>query len=77
MKPCYMYIVLFALVLVLLLGVMGPAGAKDNISADQELAKKEGGLGSKEIDASKLPGKLEYAILIGSVIAAIGVVKFV
>ncbi len=77
MKPCCIRLIMLIGVLLLLMCVMGPAQAKDdNVSADQDLAMKKGELGSKEIDASKLPGTLEYAIVIGSVIAAIGVVKF-
>lgn len=69
---------LCAMVAVLTLCLMGPAQAArdDSISADQDLAQQKG-LGSKEIDQSKMPGALEYAIVIGSVIAAIGVIKFV
>ncbi|NLN93566.1 MAG: hypothetical protein GX130_09710 [Candidatus Hydrogenedens sp.] len=44
-------------------------------SADQKLAQQEG-LGTKEIDKDKLPGKLEYTIAIGSVIAMVAVMKF-
>ncbi|HNZ49594.1 MAG TPA: hypothetical protein PLZ53_05325 [Candidatus Hydrogenedentes bacterium] len=44
-------------------------------TADQKLAQQSG-LGSKKIDADKLPGKLEYTIAIGSVVAMIAVVKF-
>lgn len=69
---------LCAMVAVLMLCLMGPAQAAkdDDISADQGLAQQDG-LGTKEIDQSKMPGALEYAIVIGSVIAAIGVIKFV
>lgn len=45
-------------------------------SADQKTAMREG-LGNKEIDESKLPGKLEIGLAIGSIIAMIGVLKFV
>ena len=50
--------------------------AGDDLSADKDLAQQQG-LDNKEIDQSKLPGKLQYAIVIGSVIAAVGVIKFV
>ena len=45
-------------------------------SADQKLAAQEG-LGDKEIDESQLPGKFEIGLAIGSVVAMIGVIKFV
>lgn len=44
-------------------------------TGDQKLAQQDG-LGTKEIDKDKLPGKLEYTIAIGSVIAMIAVMKF-
>ena len=45
-------------------------------SADQKLATQEG-LGDKEIDEDQLPGKFEFGLAVGSVIAMIGVIKFV
>ena len=45
-------------------------------SADQKLATQEG-LGSKEWDEDQLPGKFEIGLAIGSVIAMIGVIKYV
>lgn len=71
------HILLFILVLVLMVCAANDANAArdDSIGADQGLAQREG-LGQKELDANKMPGALEYAIVIGSVIAAIGVVKF-
>lgn len=44
-------------------------------SADQKIATQEG-LGNKEFDKSKLPGKLEFGIAIGSVVAAIAAMKY-
>jgi hypothetical protein len=44
-------------------------------SADKNLAQQDG-LGTKEIDKDKLPGKLEYTIAFGSVIAMVAVLKF-
>lgn len=68
---------LCAMIVFVMLCLTGPArAAGDSISADQDLAQQKG-LGNKEIDQSKMPGALEYAIVIGSVIAAIGVIKFV
>jgi hypothetical protein len=77
MKSGRIMIMICVLAAVLLLCVIQDAQAKvDTSSADQELGQKTG-LGKKEIDASKLPGALEYTIVIGSVIAVIGVIKFV
>ncbi len=76
MKQRTIQLAMLVLFVSLMLCTIEQAQAKDSVSADQDLAMQKGGLGSKEIDASKLPGKLEYAIVIGSVIAAIGVVKF-
>lgn len=69
-------LLLCAMVVLLVSCVVGQARAQDEVSADQDLAQRKG-LGNKEIDASKMPGALEYAIVIGSIIAAIGVIKFV
>jgi len=78
MKQRNFHMAVLVLFVCLLFCIVEQAQAKDDsTAADQDLAQKEGGLGSKEIDASKLPGKLEYAIVIGSIIAAICVVKFV
>lgn len=69
-------LLLCAIVVLLVVGIADLARAQDDVSADQGLAERKG-LGNKEIDASKMPGALEYAIVIGSIIAAIGVIKFV
>ena len=45
-------------------------------SADQKLAAQEG-LGDKEIDENQLPGKFEIGLAVGSIIAMIGVMKYV
>jgi len=45
-------------------------------SADQSLATREG-LATKEFDQDKLPGKFEIGLAIGSVIAMIGVIRYV
>ncbi|HDP33915.1 MAG TPA: hypothetical protein ENN29_02260 [Candidatus Hydrogenedentes bacterium] len=45
-------------------------------SADKKTAVREG-LGEKEIDEAKLPGKLEMGLAFGSIVAMIGVLKFV
>lgn len=66
-------ILLLAIVITLIIPLT--ASAQDEMSPDQELAQREG-LGTKELDAEKLPGALEYGILICSIIAAIGVVKY-
>jgi len=75
MKSAHL-LLLCVLAALLVVGIADQAQAKDDVSADQDLAQSKG-LGSKEIDASKMPGALEYAIVIGSIIAAIGVIKFV
>lgn len=45
-------------------------------SADQKLATREG-LGDKEIDENQLPGKFEIGLALGSIVALIGVMKYV
>jgi hypothetical protein len=52
--------------------------AKDDsaTSADKDLATKEG-LGNKDWDETQLPGKFEIGLAIGSIVALIGVMKFV
>ena len=67
-------ILLCVVVMLLVFGAVTEARAQ--AGADHGLAQRDG-LGQKDLDESKLPGALEYAIVIGSVIAAIGVVKFV
>ncbi len=69
-------LLLCVLAVLLVVGIADQAQAKEEVSADQDLAQSKG-LGNKKIDASKMPGPLEYAIVIGSIIAAIGVIKFV
>mgnify|MGYP000504192231 FL=1 len=44
-------------------------------SADQKLATQSG-LGSKQLDKDKLPGKLEFGITAASVIGAIAAIKY-
>lgn len=44
-------------------------------SADQKLATQSG-LGSKQLDKDKLPGKLEFGITVASVIGAIAAIKY-
>ena len=66
-------VVLFVLCLALAFGMLTePAAAQ---SADQKLAQQTG-LGSKKIDAEKLPGKLEMGLAFGSVVAAIAAIKY-
>ena len=50
--------------------------AEGATSADKKLATQEG-LGNKEIDENKLPGTFEIGLAIGSIIAMIGVLKYV
>ncbi len=45
-------------------------------SADQKMATREG-LAEADIDRDRLPGRLELGLVIGSIIAMIGVVKYV
>jgi hypothetical protein len=45
-------------------------------SADKKLATQEG-LGDKEIDENQLPGKFEIGLALGSIVALIGVMKYV
>jgi len=44
--------------------------------ADKKMATQEG-LGSKEWDENQLPGKFEIGLALGSIVAMIGVIKFV
>ncbi len=48
----------------------------EDVGADKNVAQSEG-LKRKEFDKDRLPGTLEYALVIGSIAAVIGVVKFV
>jgi len=50
--------------------------AEGATSADKKLATQEG-LGNKEIEEDKLPGKFEIGLAVGSIIAMIGVLKYV
>jgi len=55
------------------------AAAKSATKGDKSIATKkgvEGSLGQKEIDADKLPGKLEIGIALGSVAAMIAAIKY-
>ncbi|NLF57745.1 MAG: hypothetical protein GX580_08910, partial [Candidatus Hydrogenedens sp.] len=42
---------------------------------DQKIAMQEG-LGTKEFDQSKMPGKLEMGLALGSAIAAVAAIKY-
>ncbi|MBW7863261.1 MAG: hypothetical protein H3C30_02475 [Candidatus Hydrogenedentes bacterium] len=65
--------VLFALTLLLSFGLFtGEAAAQ---SGDQKIAMQEG-LGTKEFDQSKMPGKLEMGLALGSAIAAVAAIKY-
>lgn len=44
-------------------------------SGDQKIAMQDG-LGTKEFDQSKMPGKLEMGLAIGSVVAAFAAMKY-
>ncbi len=44
-------------------------------SGDQKIAMQDG-LGTKEFDQSKMPGKLEMSLAIGSVVAAFAAMKY-
>lgn len=71
--------VFFCLILVTCVAVLTEdVYAKDDAaaSADKDLATKEG-LGNKDWDESQLPGKFEIGLAIGSIVAMIGVMKFV
>ena len=66
-------VVLFTLCVALAFGLCAePAAAQ---SADQKLATQSG-LGSKKIDAEKLPGKMEIGLAFGSLVAAIAAIKY-
>ncbi len=77
-------IVLLCLVLLLFITlVVTPSYAQkkddDLIGADKDLATKKGVSGSlatKEFDKNKLPGKWKIGFAVGSVIAAVAVVKW-
>ncbi len=52
---------------------------KTSSKGDKKIASKkgvEGSLGSKEIDADQLPGKLEIGIALGSVAGMIAAIKY-
>jgi len=51
----------------------GAAGV--DMSADQKLANQDG-LATKKFDQDKLPGKLEYGLTIGSIVAVIAAFKY-
>ena len=63
------------LILLALLVIMPQEAMAAGQSADQELAQQTG-LGSKKFDESKMPGKLQYGIAIGSVIAMFAAFKY-
>ena len=57
------------------------ADAQESVAkgADKSIATKQGvggSLGTKEIDAEKLPGKIEIGIAVGSFMVMIAVVKW-
>lgn len=59
--------------------VYAQRGADKSLTGDKDLASKKGlgeSLGSKKFDKDKLPGPGKIGLAIGSVIAAIAVVKF-
>lgn len=58
-------------------GSSTPAPTADARSADQRTAMRQGLEHSKEVDRQKLPGRLEMGLAIGSIIAMIGVLKYV
>lgn len=68
--------VLVLMCLILAVCIMGTSEVAYAQSADQKLATQEG-LGDKEIDENQLPGKFEVGLAFGSIIAMIGVIKFV
>ncbi|HOK88784.1 MAG TPA: hypothetical protein PKX28_10210 [Candidatus Hydrogenedentes bacterium] len=74
MKPRMMWRMLLVCVL---LGVLAWCWAPTATaqSADQKLATQSG-LGSKQLDKDKLPGKLEFGITAASVIGAIAAIKY-
>ena len=75
-------LILAAFVLCLLLAACGsetstPAPAQtDGRSADQRTAMRQGLEHSKEVDQQKMPGKLEIGLAVGSLIAMVGVMKY-
>lgn len=62
--------------LMLMFCIMGMTEDAYAQSADQKLAAQEG-LGDKDIDEEQLPGKFEIGLAVGSIVAMIGVLKYV
>lgn len=67
-----------AVVLCFALGLaVEPAMAQGNPGADRSLAERESGqLATKEWDQSKMPGKLEMGLALGSIAVLIAVFKW-
>ncbi|HOQ90389.1 MAG TPA: hypothetical protein PLO53_04595 [Candidatus Hydrogenedentes bacterium] len=74
MKPRILWRVL-AVCVILSVVTLWWAPAASAQSADQKLATQSG-LGSKQLDKDKLPGKLEFGITAASVIGAIAAIKY-
>jgi len=77
----FMRLTAVALLLCLTMGfLLTDAHAADSAGgSDKEIATKKGvseSLGTKEFDDDKMPGKLEYAIAVGSTVALIAVIKY-
>ncbi len=79
----YLKILLVSIILILfILLVVSPSHAQkkdDSIGADKELASKKGVSGSlatKQFDKNKLPGKWKIGFALGSLAAAVAVVKW-
>ena len=82
----YAIVVTVLMCLIVMVCIMGmtedayaqSANKKDDksTSGDKKLATQEG-LGNKDIDENQLPGKFEIGLAIGSIVAMIGVIKFV
>ena len=72
-KRGIMTVVLLGVCMAVALGLMTDKAAAQ--SADQKLATQSG-LGTKKIDAEKLPGKMEMGLAFGSLVAAIAAIKY-
>lgn len=71
--------VILCFALAVLDGTAHAAEKEKGLKGDKDLATRKGldSLGTKEFDQKRLPGKLQYGIVIGSFIAMIAVVKWV
>lgn len=66
-----------ALLLALCLGLLLFTGDAHAQKGDRDLAARDGmALGTKEFDKSKMPGKLEMGLAVGSLFVMIAVVKW-